>query len=539
MFLMTNFTRHFFNFSLGIVFLILTGSSLFSQEKRPNIFFFFADDWGQYASCYSENPINQTFSTPSMDRVAREGVCFRNAHVSAPSCTPCRSALFSGQYFYRTGEGANLWTQHWDASIPTFPLLLEDAGYYFGFTYKGWGPGDPANAPLGGKRNAFNRCGGRFNQFSQNVTLLAAQGKSLEDAKEEIYQECLGNFDDFLARRKPGQPFCYYFGPTNTHRMWVQGSGKALWNLNPDDLKGRLPKFLPDVAEVREDFCDYLGEALALDAMMGRFLDILEKMGELENTIIIVSGDHGIPGFPRGKTNLYALGTKVPLLIRWGNEVPGNRRLDDFVNLMDLAPTILEAAHAEVPECMTGRSLIPVLKSESSGLADSTRDFVVTGRERHFVTAREGNKPYPSRAYRTKDWLYIRNYRPERLPEGDDLGENDAKNGSRSSVSDSYGRPFADLDGGPTKQWLLAHRTEARWSREMDWAFGRRPSEELYDLRTDPDALINLADDPKYQAVKKNLSQKLLKIQQETKDPRIEPNGGIFEQEDFLQRTSH
>lgn len=518
-----------------ITFLSLFESQSLGQSSRPNVFFFFADDWGQYASCYPENPINQTISTPAMDRLAQEGTCFLNAHVSAPSCTPCRSALFSGQYFYRTGEGACLWTEKWDDSIPTFPLLLEKSGYHFGYTYKGWGPGNPNNAPLGGTRNAYNRRGGRFNQFSQNVTRLVEKGKSLEDAKREIYQECLGNFDDFLAKRQPGQPFCYYFGPTNTHRSWVQGSGKKLWNLNPDDLKGRLPKYMPDVPEVREDFCDYLGEALALDAVLGLFVQKLEQMGELDNTIIVVSGDHGIPGFPRGKTNLYALGTKVSLLIRWGDQIKGNRRLDDFVNLMDLAPTLLEAGQADIPDCMTGRSLIPVLKLDESGLVDPQRDFVVTGRERHYVTAREGNKPYPSRAYRTKDWLYIRNYRPERTPEGDAGTVNPMDN---PEVKSEYGRPFADFDGGPTKNWLLEHFSDKKWSREMNWAFGMRPAEELYNLKNDPDALVNLAENPGFLSVKKELSEKLWEIQKKTADPRINDKKCLFEREDYLKRTS-
>ena len=141
-----------------------------------------------------------------------------------------------------------------------------------------------------------------------------------------------------------------------------------------------MPSFLPDVHEVREDFNDYLGECLAVDAGLGVIIDRLEKAGELDNTLIVVSGDHGIPGFPRAKTNLYNLGTEVAMAVRWPEVISSGRTINDFVNLMDLAPTFLEAAGVEEPEDMTANSLLPLLKSNVSGRVDSERSFVVTGR---------------------------------------------------------------------------------------------------------------------------------------------------------------
>jgi len=106
------------------------------DSQRPNILFCFADDWGRYASIYTNvetrPSINQVLKTPVIDRVAREGVLFKNAFVTAPSCTPCRSSLLSGQYFFRTGRGAILQGAAWDSSIPSYPLLLRDAGYHIG-----------------------------------------------------------------------------------------------------------------------------------------------------------------------------------------------------------------------------------------------------------------------------------------------------------------------------------------------------------------------------------------------------------------------
>ncbi len=508
-------------------------------SKRPNIFFFFADDWGRYASVYSKDAPNTTFTTPTFDRIAKEGVCFTNAHITSPSCTPCRSSLFSGQYFYRTGRGAILRPAIWDDAIPVFPLMLEKSGYRIGHTYKGWGPGSPANAPLGAQRTAFNKAGNRFNQFSQHVTKMVAAGKDREAAKEEIYAECMKNFEQFLAageksETEKSKPFLYYFGPTNTHRTWEKGSGKALWDLNPDDLMGKLPKFLPDVPEVREDFCDYLGEALALDAMLGRFVQKLEEMGELDNTVIVVSGDHGIPGIPRGKCNLYNLGTEVSLFVRWGDKIKGGRTVDDFINLMDLAPTFLEIGGKTPPDCMTGRSILPLLVSEKSGQIDPARDFVVTGRERHYDSARSDWTPYPQRSIRTKDFLYIRNFHPERWPMGDPYyRETEDSPETTAKKLDDTGYAYPDLDASPTKTWLVLHGDEPEWTKFRDYAFGKRPGEELYDLRNDPDYLVNVAEKPEYAAVRKELSERLMNVLTSTNDPRVTGDGETFEKPPF------
>lgn len=273
--------------------------------------------------------------TPNFDRVAREGAIFRNAHVPAPSCTPCRSSILSGSYFWQTGLGAILQGARWDEDIPSYPLLLEDDGYYIGYTYKVWTPGVSNNAPHGGARTAYESAGTGFNSFSHEVTTIGAD-RGIENAKSYLLEEVRSNFDRFLASRPDDSPFCYWWGPTNTHRTWERGSGKALWGLDPDDLKGRMPAFLPDVHEVREDFNDYLGECQAFDAGLGVILDRLEAAGQLDNTIVVVSGDHGIPGFPRAKCNLYNIGTEVALAVRWPGKITPGRVIDDFVNLMDL-----------------------------------------------------------------------------------------------------------------------------------------------------------------------------------------------------------
>jgi N-sulfoglucosamine sulfohydrolase len=502
------------------------------ETKAPNILFLFADDWGRYASIYSEvngkGGINDVVRTPNFDKVARQGVLFRNAHVNAPSCTPCRSSLLSGQYFWRTGRGAILRGAVWDDSIPAFPLLLRDAGYNIGKSYKVWSPGTPADAPFGGQNYAFQKAGGRFNQFSENVTKLIADGKAIDVAKEELYNEIRTNFKDFLTSRESGKPFCFWFGPTNVHRAWTKGSGQKLWNLDPDSLKGKMPPYLPDVPEVREDLADYFGEIAALDAGIGVLLAELDRTGERDNTLIVISGDHGAPGFPHGKCNLYGFGTGVSLAIS-GPGVRGGRVVDDFVNLTDLAPTYLEAAGLSVPAVMTGRSLWPVLKSNKSGLVDPTRTWVATGRERHVEIARADYSPYPQRAIHTAEHLFIVNFHPERWPLGDPYGLDSDTAPTAAQITATTRVTLPDDDAGPTKAWLVGQRNSPEWKSHFDWVYGKRPKYELYDLKKDPHETKNVAEDPAYGTIKAQLEKQLMDELSRTGDPRLIDDGKFFE----------
>lgn len=504
--------------------------------RRPNILFCFADDWGRYASIYGEvesrpSP-SQIVKTPNIDSVAKRGVLFRNAFVNAPSCTPCRSSLLSGRYFFRTGRGAILQGAEWDATIPSFPLLLKDGGYHIGETYKVWSPGTPNDAPFGAGKYAYEKAGGAFNNFSENVTKLVADGVSFDEARQRMLANVRGNFNAFLKDRQADQPFCYWFGPTNVHRQWTKGSGKALWGIDPDSLKGKLPKFLPDVPEVREDFADYLGEIQAYDAAVGLLLKRLDEIGERDNTIVVISGDHGAPGFPGGKCNLYDFGVGVSLVASWPGQ-PGGRVVDDFVQLMDLAPTFLEAGGVKLPEGMNGRSLVPLLKSDKSGQIDASRSWVVTGRERHVAGAREDNLPYPQRAIRTADYLLIHNFKPDRWPLGAPLQVTDTDAPSAQQLENNTHIAFADMDASPTKAWLVAHRHDAQWKWHYNYAFGKRPEFELYDLKKDPEQMVNVADDVAYGDVKQRLIGQLSTTLKDVGDPRVTGDGQTFDRPPF------
>ncbi len=521
----------------GIVTMMVFGdhpTAAADRVIRPNILFAFADDWGRYASAYAaleRGGPGDLISTPNFDRIAREGVLFTNAFVNAPSCTPCRSSLLSGQHFWRTGRGAILLGALWDETIPSYPLILQDAGYHIGHTYKVWSPGSPPDAPHGGKATGYNKHGRKFNRFSQVVS----ESDDINTAKQTLLNEVRGNFDDFLAERESDQPFCYWFGPTNTHRKWTPGSGQQLWGLNPDDLIGKLPAFLPDVPVIREDFADYLGEVLAFDAALGVLLDQLEERDELDNTLIVVSGDHGIPGFPRGKCNLYDFGVAVPLAVRWGTKVPDGRIVDDFVSLPDLAPTFLEAAGETPPDVMTGHSLLSVLTSTAAGQVDPSRAHVVTGRERHVASARDEYLPYPQRALRTRDFLYVRNFKPDRWPmgTGPGFGEPDGPMPSYEELEHNTFAAFADLDASPTKAWILTSQNDAGMQSFVEYMVGRLPAEELYDLRTDPHCLTNLANEESHTSTRLDLKDRLMTILRDTGDPRVTGDGKTFDTSPF------
>ena len=516
------------------VFLLLSlGSSLYATDpERPNIVFIFADDWGRCASAYSKldgtGTFNDVVQTPNFDRVAAEGVLFRRAFVSAPSCTPCRSALLSGQHFWRTGRGAILQGAVWDNSIPTYPMLLQKSGYHMGETYKVWSPGTPVDAPYGGGKYAYEKGGSRFNQFSENATKMVANGKSIESAKQELVSEIKTNFDAFLNNRNASQPFCYWFGPTNVHRKWIRGSGKALWNIEPDLLKGKLPPFFPDVPEVREDFADYLGEVQALDASIGIMLKKLEEIGELDSTLIVISGDHGPPGFPHGKCNLYDFGSSVSLAMRWGNRSRG-RVVDDLVSLTDLAPTFLELAGVEIPATMTGRSLVKQLTSDKSGQVEPTRTEVFIGRERHVENARADFMPYPQRSIRTREYSYILNFKPDRWPLGDPYRLDSDNEPTAEEITETTRVTLPDEDAGPSKAWLVGNRKDPQWKPFFERAYAKRPREELYDLRTDPHQMTNVAGDSNYASVRQELERRLLDELTKTGDPRMIDDGRFFE----------
>jgi len=262
----------------------------------------------------------------------------------------------------------------------------------------------------------------------------------------------------------------------------------------------KVPACLPDNDVTRSDLCDYALEVQRYDSGAGNLIKAIENAGELENTIVVMSGDNGIP-FPRCKATIYDTGTRVPLAIRWPAKVKAGRTVDDFVSLTDLCPTFLEAAGVPVPAEVTGRSLMNVLASDKSGRVDPTRDHVLTGMERH-NPCRDGKHGYPMRAYRTDKFLYIRNFEPDRWPAGDVP-------------------KCRDIDHGTTRVYVLKHSDDPAVKPFFDLACGKRPAEELYDVQKDPAQLKNVAGDPAYAETLKQLSAALMAELKATGDPRL------------------
>jgi len=447
------------------------------EAERPNILVIMADDWGwPNAGAYGDRAV----MTLAFDTLAQGGVLFERAYVSAPSCTSSRAAMLTGQYHWRLFESANLWSTL-QASIPVYPDLLETAGYFVGYSGKGWGPG---KFEIGGRSR--NPAGDQYAHFFR-----------------------------FLEKRPKDRPFCYWHGSSDPHRPYQEGDGRIA---AIDTELISVPPHLPDDPVVRNDIADYLSEVERFDRTVARLLARLEETGEAENTIVVMTGDNGMP-FPRCKANLYDCGTHVPLVIRWPHKIAAGRTVDDFVSLTDLAPTLLDVAGLPVPVEMTGRSLWPLLSGAEVGGED--RSFVVTGKERH-CQAQEGDDAggTPMRAVQTREYLYIRNYRPDRWPAGTPNYLN----------AHFFGSWYGDVDNGPTKLLMIDRKDQGEpWSRLFGLAFNHRPAEELYDLKRDPGQLVNVAGDPAYKEARKQLSGRLESILRETGDPRLGPDPDQFD----------
>ncbi len=477
--------KRLFAFSLLPLVAVQFTSCDKQEEKKPNILFAIADDWGwPHAGVYGD-PVVQT---PAFDRLAEEGVLFNHAYISSPSCTPSRNAILTGQYHWRLGPGADLWSTL-DPSIPVYPLILEDAGYKIGRYKKSWGPGDISN-------------------WERHPV-----GENFTD----------GGFAAFLEKRSADQPFCFWLGTSDPHRPYERGTGLAS-GMDPEKI--RLFECFPDHEIVRSDVADYYYEVQRFDSLVASAIALLEEIGELENTIIVMTGDHGMP-FPRCKANNYDSGARIPLAIRWGSKVkdPG-RVLEDFISTTDLAPTFLEIAGVSIPEAMTGKSFKDLLFTDKDGFVDKEhRSYVLHGKERHVPGQEEDMGGYPVRAVRNHDFLYIRNFKPDRWPSG-------TPNYKEAIIPYCW---LADCDNGPTKTYIVENKDKDKLHQTLfDLSFGKRPAEELYDCRKDPEQLVNIIDDPDYAAIKEELSALLMEQLEATGDPRVLGGGDAFDEVPYL-----
>jgi uncharacterized sulfatase len=470
-----------------------------APARRPNILLAIADDQSfPHSSIYGATFVG----TPAFDRIAREGVLFRNAFAASPGCSPSRASLLTGRHTWQL-EQAGTHASSFPPKYVTYPDLLEKAGYFVGYTGKGWGPGNwedfrprnPAGPVFANHKDEPPHSG-------INSTDYAA------------------NFEEFLAKKPADQPFSFWYGAHEPHRQYEKGIGlKAGKRL--EDVT--VPPFLPDTEEIRSDILDYAVEIEWFDTHLGRMIEMLERAGELENTLIIVTADNGMP-FPRAKANAYEYGIHMPLAIRWGARVAGSRVVDDLVGWVDLTATILEAAGAEPPVEFppAGHSILDTLVSSQQGLVDASRTQVFSARERH-SSARYENWTYPQRALRTPQYLYIRNFKPDRWPAGDP--QKHEEDGTLGPMHGGY----HDIDAAPSLTFLVENRDDPRISPFFHLAVDKRPAEELFAIGNDPGCLNNLAGQPEHEETRARLSSQLDEYLTKTGDPRMLGNGDLYE----------
>ncbi|MCA9128227.1 MAG: sulfatase [Planctomycetales bacterium] len=462
--------------SIFAILVITTTPAIFAQglgpdSGRPNVLLAISDDQSYpYASIYGEPQL----STPAFDAVARNGILFHNAFTPCPGCSPMRAALLSGQHVWQIRE-AGTHASSFPRELKCFTGELAERGYHVGYTGKPWGPGNWA-----------------VSGWTQNP-VGPAYNKLQIDAPEGISRtDYAANFESFLDERSPDQPFCFWYGGHEPHRSFGNGLGIAA---GKDPAQVRVPKFLPDSTEIRSDLLDYFYEIEWFDSHLDRMLASLKSRGLLENTLVVVTSDNGM-SFPRAKANLYEYGIHMPLAISWPAAIKNKGRdCVDLVSLLDVTATIYDVCRLPPPadQPLSGKSLKPLLAGEQFEASEA----VFAGRERH-SSSRFNSLGYPCRCVRTDQYLYIRNFAPERWPAGSPR--------KYSSVTyDRQGQPikfqlgpvdggYHDIDACPTLTWMIKHRSLSGVNELLEAAVAIRPAEELYNVKLDPACLSNLLD---------------------------------------------
>lgn len=467
--------------------LLATGFLAEAASPKPNILFIIADDasmnsFGAYGCDWVK--------TPAVDKIAREGVVFTNAYNCNPKCAPSRACLLTGMYSWQLKEACNHFP-HFPGEFKFYPDLLMDAGYHVGLTGKGWGPGT--------YDRDYNPAGPAWD----DIKLVAPYtGINANDYA--------ANFEAFLDDNTDGKPFCFWLGTYEPHRVYEKDSWKKAGK-NPAEAK--LPGYYPDNDIIRGDLQDYAVEVEWYDMHIGRVIKTLEDRGLMDNTLILITSDHGMP-FPRVKGQIYEEGFHVPLIAYWKGVIEPGRKVSDFVSFPDVAPTIMEAVGLKPDAQMTGSSFLKLLKSKKSGRVEGNRDHVLLGKERH-DTGRANQDgvdlAYPVRAIRNDQYLYVHNIKPERWPVG----------------NPEYG--YKNCDGSPTKSYLISLEPDDEDYSYFELCFGMRPEEELYDVANDPDCLKNLAGMAAFGAIKSQLRQQMEKELTKQGDPRTLGKGDVFD----------
>jgi N-sulfoglucosamine sulfohydrolase len=488
-----------------------------TEKKRPNILIAISDDQSylhtSFAGCGFIN-------TPAFDRVAENGIYFTNGIAASPGCAPSRSALVTGRHHWQneqSGQHAAGWMIEYVPMVDMF----ENAGYHAGATAKGVSPfmyGESIDNTILRKGDA---AGKKYDKYKYEE----GSPGDLRTGNKINTNNYYANFEFFMSEREEGKPFYFWFGCTEPHRAFEKDSWKKQGKKLADV---KVPDFLPDNDIIRGDLLDYAVEIEWFDHHLAKMLNFLDSIGELENTIVIVTSDNGM-AFPRAKANTYEYGIHVPFAISFPAKIPSGRVVDDPVGFADIAPTLFEMT--KVPSegmlPMSGKSISHILTSERSGIVDPSREYVFSGRERH-SSSRWNNLGYPQRAARSKDFLFIWNLKPERWPAGAPQSYADAE---KTALNPMYGiqpngehisdQAFTDIDGCPSKTFLVENHDKEDIKLYFELAVKLRPEFELFNIKEDPFCLNNLAGMSEYSDIEKKHKTALLDELERSNDPRI------------------
>jgi len=427
----------------------LVTASLRAAE-RPNILWISCEDTSPWLGFCGE----KFATTPNLDALARGGVYFRNAFVTAPVCAPSRFAIITG--CYATSYGTQRLRSHFPVpdTLKGFPTYLRQAGYYCGNNVK----------------TDYNT--------SAEQRLIA-----------ESWDECSGTAH--YKNRKPGQPFFAVFNLTETHQSQAFESTPP--KLKPeerhDPATAPIPPYYPDTPTAHRTMARIHDCITAMDQHVGRLLKELDEAGLRDKTIIFFWPDHG-QGIPRGKRTLWDTGLKIPLVV-WLPEkyrslapaAPGGT-CDRLVSLVDLGPTMLSLLELPIPPHMQGRAFL-------GPAASAPRDYLFGARDR----VDEVNEV--SRSVRDARFLYIRNFMPD--------------------VSWAQPETYSDQLELRREIMQLAAAGKLN-AAQLAYAGPRKPVEELYDTEKDPWQINNVATDPAYKQDLERLRKALRDWQTETRD---------------------
>ncbi|QDU27967.1 Arylsulfatase [Anatilimnocola aggregata] len=437
-------------------------------KQRPNVLWFIVDDMSANFSCYGEKLI----ATPNVDRLAKEGTKFSRAFVTAPVCSPCRSALITGMYqttigshHHRSGRGVE--KIHLPTGVTPVPTLFQQAGYY---TCIGSGLPDAGRAGQPAKKK---QAGGGLGKTDYNFEYDSKMYDSADWSKRKADQPFFMQVQLAGGKLRGGTD-------ASARRLSERAAAEFDNAVKPADVT--LPPYYPRDPVLLGDWAAYLEAVRFTDQHVGKVLARLEKEGLLDNTVVIFMTDHGI-SHARGKQFLYNEGTHVPLVIRGPGIAAGVTR-EDLVEHIDLAALSLAAAGIEIPKTMQARNIL--------AKDYQPRDAVFAARDRCDETVEQ------LRSVRTDRWLYIRNGYPER----------------------PHLQPNAYKDGKSIVQTLRSlHEMKQLSDLQEKLLFSpTRPKEELYDWQADPHQLNNLAGDPNHQGMLEKLRQRLDRWIKETGD---------------------